>query len=90
MAEYAQVALEKVIKEQKEKIDTMIYTLRLRRVQRERLEGEIIEIQGDIVKAEDFMKLMQQLQNDSEDRLICSGIKEQRKKKRGRTKRSKP
>ena len=90
MAEYTSEALDKVIKEQRAKIDAQIYSLRLKCVQRERIEAEIVELKDSMQKAEDFIKLMQGIQDDKEDKAICEGIKLERKRKRGRGKPSKP
>lgn len=82
MSEYFHSELEKVIREQEAKIQLKITSLQHRYIQRERLESEIVELKSDIEKAEDFIKLVQGIQNTTEDQLICAGIKAQRKIKR--------
>jgi hypothetical protein len=83
MAEYTHDTLDKVIKEQEEKIHSYVQTLRLKHVQRERLESEIVGLKSTIQEAEDFVKLMQGIQNAKEDKEIVDGLKAQRRKKRG-------
>jgi hypothetical protein len=82
MTEYTQETLEKVIKEQQEKIHSLIQSLRLKHVQRERVEAEIVELNVEIGKINDFIDLMQGIQNGIEDRAICAGLKKMRKENR--------
>lgn len=82
MTEYTQETLEKVIKEQQEKIHSLIQSLRLKHVQRERVEAEIVELNVEIGKINDFIDLMQGIQNGIEDRAICAGFKKMRKENR--------
>ena len=75
MAEYTQDELEKVIKDHQEKLTAKIYALRLKNVQRERIENEIFEAKDEIKKIEDFIKLMSNIQNGAEDKIISAGLK---------------
>lgn len=81
MTEYTQEALEKVIKDHQEKVHSLIQALRLKHVQRERLESEIVELKGEIEKADDFVKLMQDIQNGVEDKFIANGLKTMKRRK---------
>jgi len=82
MAEYTQDALEKVIKDHQNKIHSLVQTLRLKHIQRERLEAEIVELNGEIEKADNFVKLMQTIQDGIEDRVIAAGLKTQKRRKK--------
>jgi hypothetical protein len=81
MTEYTQDALEKVIKDHQEKIHSQIQALRLKHIQRERIESEIVELKGEIEKADDFVKLMQAIQNGIEDKVIATGLKTMKRRK---------
>ena len=81
MTEYTQDALEKVIKDHQEKVHSLIQALRLKHIQRERLESEIVELKGEIEKADDFIKLMQAIQDGIEDKVIATGLKTMKRRK---------
>jgi ubiquinone biosynthesis protein UbiJ len=81
MTEYTQDALEKVIKDHQEKVHSLVQALRLKHIQRERLESEIVELKGEIEKADDFVTLMQAIQNGIEDKLITAGLKTMKRRK---------
>jgi hypothetical protein len=81
MTEYTQDALEKVIKDHQEKVHPLIQALRLKRIQRERLESEIVELKGEIEKADDFIKLMTAIQDGIEDKVISAGLKTMERRK---------
>jgi acetolactate synthase small subunit len=84
MTEYTQDALAKVIKDHQEKVHSLTQALRLKHVQRERTEAEIVELKGEIEKAEDFVKLMQTLQNGIEDKVIATGLRTMKRRKNAR------
>lgn len=84
MTEYTQEALEKVIKDHQEKVHSLTQALRLKHVQRERLESEIVELKGEIEKADDFVKLMQDIQNGVEDKVIANGLRTMKRRKGGK------
>ena len=90
MVEYFHSELEKVIKEQENKVQNKIVLLRQKYIQRERIESEIVELDVEIEKAEDFIKLVQNIQDTTEDQLICTGLKAQRKIKRDKRVSDKP
>jgi chromosome segregation ATPase len=75
MQEYMKVELEKVIKDQKEKIHSKVQALHLKLAQRARLEGEVVELKEEIEKTESFIDLMDGMINEEEDRLISAGLK---------------
>jgi hypothetical protein len=81
MTEYTQEALEKVIKDHQEKVHSLIQALRLKHVQREKLESEIVELKGEIEKADDFVKLIQTIQDGIEDKVIATGLKTMKRRK---------
>lgn len=84
MEEYTRIELEKLIQNQVAKVKQLEFDLRNKQIYRERIEAEIVTMKDEIGKIEGFVKLLEGIITDEEDRVIMFGLKLKRSLKRGR------
>lgn len=84
MEEYTRIELEKLIQNQIAKVKQLEFDLRNKQIYREKIEAEIVTLKDEIEKIEGFVKMLEGIIIDEEDRVIMFGLKMTRRLKRGR------
>jgi len=83
MTESAKDLIEKTIREYNDKIHAKVQELHRKQVVRERFEAELVEAKVEIDNLEAFVTVLVNSLTTIEDREIMTGLKAQRRQKRG-------